>query len=113
MFQSKKKKIAGYLAGKADLSAFDLLLKDYLERNLKQRLEEAGVTKAEIHIDWLADYQCINIQGRHGGDYVDIQVENDVFSIACDEDEPDDPVEYPLESVEAFYRTVERSLDQK
>ena len=41
MFQSKKKKIAGYLAGKADLSAFDLLLKDYLERNLKQRLEEA------------------------------------------------------------------------
>lgn len=113
MFQSKRKKIAGYLVRKTEQSAFDRLLRDYLERELGQKLAEAGVTKSKIHIDWLPNYQSIDIQGRHGTKYVDIQVEDTAFSIACDEDEPDDPVEYPLISAKSFYRTVEQFLNQQ
>ena len=38
--------------------------------------------------------------------YVNIQIEPDAFTIAVDPDEPDEPVEFPLESAERFYETV-------
>lgn len=105
-FQSKKKKIASCLAGLSQRTAFDMLLQEYLDGALADKLGRIGITKLEIHIDWLPDYRCIGIQGRFGKYYVDIQIEPEEFTVAVDESEPDEPAVYLLESAESFYKTV-------
>ena len=106
MFQTKRARIAVWLKS-APPSPFSALLTDWLDGSMAQRL---GLTKPEFHIDWTPDYKCINIQGRFGADYVDIQIEPDSFTIAMDPDEPDEPTEFPLESPEQFYQTVHNTL---
>ena len=71
MFFTKKKKIQKYLEQKAesDKNAFDFLLCNYLDGTLKTDLELLGITKNEIHIDWLDDIKCIGIQGRYNKIY--------------------------------------------
>lgn len=109
--QSKKKKIEKYLESKKSAtSAFDKLLKDYLNDNLKQNLTNLGVLKTDIHIDWLNDYKCIGIQGKYHSYFVDIQIEEQHFSIAYDKDEPDDPKEYALEKADQVYSVLESTL---
>lgn len=102
MFQTKRARIAVWLKT-APPSPFSALLNDWLDGSMAQRL---GLTKKEFHIDWHPDYKCINIQGRSGELYVDIQIEPETFTIAADTDEPDDPTEFPLESAELFYQTI-------
>ena len=41
---------------------------------------------------------------------MDIQIEPASFTIAMDEDEPDDPAEYALVSAEGFYDTLRVAL---
>jgi predicted RNA-binding protein associated with RNAse of E/G family len=77
---------------------------------MRERLEAMGLTKLEFHIDWHPDYKCIDIQGRRDRLYVDIQIEPGSFTIAMDEDEPDDPTEYALVSAECFYDTLRKAL---
>ena len=43
---------------------------------------------------------------------MDIQIEENTFSIAADEDEPEQQVEFPLESAEGFYRTLRTYLEE-
>ena len=76
MFFTKKKKIQKYLEQKAesDKNAFDFLLCNYLDGTLKTDLELLGITKNEIHIDWLDDIKCIGIQGRYKKYFADIQI---------------------------------------
>lgn len=106
-FQTKKKRIQKYLDGKASaMAAFDELLREYLDDTLRQKLNGFGISKAEIHIDWLDDYKCIGIQGQLGGGNIDIQIEETQFSIAFDQDEPDEGQAYDLEAASQVYAVL-------
>ena len=113
MFRTKKKKIAAHLAQqKNTLSAFDELLGDYLSGAMKGRLGNLEISKIDLHIDWLPEYRCINIQGKFRDYFLDFQVEPDAFEAAYDRDEPEDPVEYPLGSAEQFYESVGKIIEK-
>ena len=109
MFLTKRGKIAAYLKT-ASPSPFTHLLAQWPAGQMRDRLEAMGLGKLEFHIDWLPDYKCIDIQGRRDRLYVDIQIEPASFTIAMDEDEPDDPNEYALVSAEGFYDTLRVAL---
>lgn len=107
MFQFKKTKIKTYLNNIAGMyTPFAYLLSDYLSGELENRLNGLGLQHISIYIDWHHDYKCINVQGRYQKNYVDIQIEPNRFSIGCDPDEPDDHVEFALESCEQFYNAI-------
>jgi len=111
LFLPKKKKIEQYLQTKdSAYSAFDELLQDYLNGKLKEELEKYGMTKIELYIDWLDDYRCIDIQGKFHSYFVNVQIEEEKFIIACDEDEPDDPEEYALETRSQMYSVLETTI---
>ena len=109
MFLTKRGKIAAYLKI-ASPSPFTELLAQWHAGQMREHLESLGLRKLEFHIDWLPDYKCIDIQGRRDRMYVDIQIEPASFTIAMDEDEPDDPTEYALVSAEGFYDTLRDAL---
>ena len=109
MFLTKRGKIAAYLKT-ASPSPFTELLAQWHAGQMRNRLESLRLGKLEFHIDWLPDYKCIDIQGRRDRMYVDIQIEPASFTIAMDEDEPDDPTEYALLTAEGFYDTLRDTL---
>ena len=109
MFLTKRGKIAAYLKT-ASPSPFAELLAQWHTDQMRERMESLGLTKLEFHIDWLPDYKCIDIQGRRDRLYVDIQIEPASFTIAMDEIEPDEPMEYALVSAEGFYDTLRDTL---
>lgn len=113
MFQTKKKRIQSYIAEKASscrLSPFDELLEEFLSGIMKECFLAFGIKKVEIHIDWLADYQCIGVQGVYHQSYLDLQIEPTEFSIGYDPVEPDEHTSYPLESKEQVYAIVKQTL---
>ena len=111
MFQFKKSKIKTYLNNIEGMyTPFDHLLSDYLSGELKNRLAGLGLQDISIHVDWLPDYKCINIQGRYLKNYVDIQIEPTRFSIGCDPDEPDEHSEVFLENRQQFYNVMTAQL---
>lgn len=113
MLFEKKKKISVYLSEKQknkSVTAFDLLLLDYLSGDLKNKLINFGLKRIEIHIDWLPEYKCIDIQGRVKDYYFDIQSEIDVFSISYDKDEPEEIEEYSLKTINEFYEKIENVI---
>lgn len=114
MLMTKKAIIRKHLEtiGKDDWSAFERLLSDYLDGKLSEKLQKIGIDKMEIHIDFLDDYKCIGIQGKHKRNYVDIQIEKTEFSIGCDPIEPDEHEYYPLENEESFFATVSQKLSE-
>ena len=109
MFLTKRGKIAAYLKT-ASPSPFHELLVQWHAGQMRERLEAMGLGKLEFHIDWLPDYKCINIQGRRDRMYVDIQIEPASFTIAMDEDEPDEHTEYALVSAEGYYDALRDTL---
>lgn len=114
MFQSKKKKIMSYLENKQsteNLTVFDVLLHDYLSGNLKSEFDTMGFSHIEIHIDWLDDYRCIEVTGRYGKYQVEIKIEASEFTIAYDEDEPEEYKEYPLINKQSLYTEIQTLLN--
>jgi hypothetical protein len=113
MFTAKKKKIQQYLNRKAesDKNAFDFLLCTYLDGTLKTDIKSLGITKNEIHIDWLDDIKCIGIQGKYKKYFADIQIYPNKFSISFDLDEPNDDISYALESKGQLYRVISETMD--
>ena len=82
MLFGKKKKISKYLSDKQSvqkITAFDILLSEYLSGGLKENFIKMDMRQIEIHIDWLPDYKCIGIQGKAGA-FVE-RIEGDFFSI--------------------------------
>lgn len=113
MFQTKKKKIVNYLETKQSaetLTAFDTLLHDYLSGNLESEFEAVGLSGITIHIDWLNDYKCIEVEGSYSKYLIEIQIELSEFSIAYDEDEPDDYKTHSLMSKDDLYAEVQALL---
>ena len=109
MFLTKRGKIAAYL-NTASPSPFHDLLTQWHSGQMRERLESLRLRKLEFHIDWLPDYKCIDIQGRRDRMYVDIQIEPASFTIAMDEDEPDEHTEYALVSAEGYYDALRDTL---
>lgn len=110
MLFGKKKKISKYLSTKQtadNLSPFDIILSDYLSGSLDLKMCQLSVKRITIHIDWLADYKCINIQGTVDDYYLDIQIEPFSFSVAYDKAESDVATEYLLKSPADFYKKTE------
>ena len=117
MLMTKKAKIRKYLedVGKDSRSAFDRLLSDYLDGKLSEKLQQIGIDKLDIHVDFLDDYKFIGIQGKYKQNFVDIQIEKTEFSIGCDPIEPIEPDEHdyhPLENEELFYATITQKLSE-
>ena len=109
MFLTKRGKIAAYLKT-ASPSPFHGLLEQWHAGQMRGRLESLRLRKLEFHIDWLPDYKCIDIQGHRDRMYVDIQIEPASFTIAMDEDEPDEHTEYALVSAEGYYDALRDTL---
>ena len=112
MFTSKKKKIHIYLESipVADKTGFDLLLHDYLNGTLKSNLEDMGVTKIDIHIDWYDSMRCIGVHGRFKKYYMDMQIYPDEFCLSFDLEEPDEDETYPMKSKDYFYQTLANTI---
>lgn len=113
MFQTKKKKIKSYLENKQfaeTLTAFDALLHDYLSGDLESEFEAVGLSGIAIHIDWLNDYKCIEVGGSYSKYLIEIQIEPSEFSIAYDEEEPDEYKTYSLISKADLYAEVQALL---
>jgi hypothetical protein len=109
-----KGKIRRYLEQKAEdkKSAFDLLLRDYTNGSMKQRIYSAGIRKISIHVDWLEDIKCIGIQGRFNEYCMDVQIYQDEFGVSFDSDEPDEDILYPIEDREQIYNVIFDTVKQ-
>ncbi len=111
MCLSKKTKIRKYLEQRAqDSDAFDLLLADYLDGGMLQKLKALGITRPEIFVDFNKHLKCIGIQGRYGAYFADVQIYPDEFGLAFDLDEADEDVLYPLQSREQVYLALSEAL---
>lgn len=111
MCLNKKIKIRKYLEQRAgEASAFDLLLADYLDGSMLQKLKSLGITRPEIFVDFHKHLKCIGIQGMYGAYFSDVQIYPDEFGLAFDLDEADEDVLYPLQSREQFYLALSDAL---
>ena len=112
MFLSKKKRIHNYLDSieKKQWSPFEFLLDHYLSGQLLNTLAKYGIANLSCYIDFLDDYKCINVQGKHKSYYIDLQIEQKEFSIGCDPVEPDDHKYFLLESPEYLYSVVSTEI---
>ncbi len=113
MLQTKKRLIRQYLNDRqanGALSVFDCLLSDSIDHTLQKELRQLGLKRIGIHIDWLSDYQCIDIQGKHGKMFVELQIEPGHFTIGCDPDEPEEYTAYPLTTKEHLYSVIEKTI---
>ena len=108
----KRKKLIEYLTKKEDkaLTAFDMILSDYVAGSLKENLQDLGMKKINIYIDWLSNYKCINIQGKVDDYFFDIQIEPKTFSVAYDKNEPDDTIEFVLLDIKSFYNVLANTI---
>ena len=112
MLTSKKKKIRIHLEStpEADKTGFNILLRDYLDGTLKNNLEDMGITKIDIYIDWHDHMKCIGVQGRFKKYYMDMHIYPDEFCLSFDLDEPDEDETYPMESKDHFYQTLANTI---
>ena len=112
MFTSKKKKIRRHLESipDADKTGFDFLLLDYLNGILKSQLEDMGISKTDIYIDWHDHIKCISVQGSFKKYYIDLHIYPDEFCLSFDTDEPDEDEIYPMKSRDYFYQTMANTI---
>jgi hypothetical protein len=112
MFTSKKKKLQTHIQSLPtfEKNAFDQLLEEYLLGHLKSKMENLGIKRVGIHIDWHDTMKCIGVQGKYGAYRMDVQIYPDEFLIALDTDEPDDGTTYPLATNEQFFSTLSDAL---
>ena len=104
----KKKKIVTYLQNipPEECVTYNILLADYLDGTLKNSLYTLGISKANIHIDWLEHHKCIGIQGKYENYYMDLHIYPDEFMVAFDLDEADEDIVYPLTSKAQFFQVL-------
>lgn len=110
MLFTKKEKIKTYLTTKQNRSTFDDILQNYIDNQFEEKLFAMGLTKIDVHIDWFDDYKCVSVQARKSKYFVEIQVHPNEFTVAYDDVEADDDMEYRLISLEYFYNTVEQII---
>lgn len=113
MFQGRKNAIRKYLFEKNGdrFTPFDTLLDEYLSGKMERAFYCLGIKKVKIHIDWLPDYRCIDVQGVFNCCYLDLQIEPDKFSIGYAPVEVEAHTYFPLESKEQVYAAVKDILE--
>ena len=112
MLPFKKKRIRSYLDSieRERWSPFEILLEQSISGQLLEEISRRGITRASCYIDFLDDYKCIIIQGRYRSYYIELEIEPEEFSIACDLGEPDDHSYFKLEYPEQIYATLDAEL---
>jgi hypothetical protein len=87
----KKRKIKKFLAEQniEFYSQFDYVLDDFINKQLKKKLGDIGLSRIEIHVDWYPGYECVGIQAFDES-YIDIKFYPKELNISCSIDEPDD-----------------------
>ncbi len=110
MRRLRKDKIEEYLASKATLSAYDLLLRDWLDGSIRARLEEMGLSHVTTDVDWGRYMSFISINGRCGSFYVSIDVFPGEYSFAADLVSPDEDDFERLTEHDAFYANIAKRL---
>lgn len=88
----KKKKIADYLNTQSNGSIFDELLRLYENNSLKSRLQDWGLKRISIYVDWKSDYKCLDVQAKYKDYYYEWQFIEDEceYMIYVDGDEPEE-----------------------
>jgi len=90
--RKKKNAVTRYLALKEHPQPFDLLLTLWVADKLKPRLEKMGLKRVSLHVDWLPECRCLEIQAVYGKLIMDWQFGPEEFSYTLyDEHEPDEP----------------------
>ena len=94
----KKNKIKKYLIEKnmKSYSQFDYVLDDYINKQLKRKLQDIGLSKLEIHVDWYPGFECVGIQAIDES-YINIKIYPNELNISCSIDEPDDSDDFLYE----------------
>ncbi len=112
MFFTQKRKILKYLNEKQlnSYTAFDLLLKDCIGNNFKEKLSDTGIHNAEIHIDWFENVKGILVQAKYKDYFLNIDIDEKEFSLSADKDESDDDTVYELKSYEYFFESVKEFM---
>lgn len=97
----KTNKIRKYLTekNKKEYSQFDYVLDDYINKQLKRKLQDIGLSKIEIHVDWYPGFECVGVQAIDES-YVDIKIYPKELNISCSIDEPDDSDDFLYEENE-------------
>ena len=108
MFGDKKKKIKKYIEqlSPQNKTTFDLLCEDYINGLFKKQLEQIGLIKPIIHIDWTDQIKCIGIQAKYDVWHIDMQIYSDEFCLAADLDEADYDTCFKLENKEQFFNIL-------
>ena len=93
-------------------SAFDHLLSEYLSGRMRERLEASGLNRIVICIA-RPDFRLgIDIEGRFGKHYINLQIEPDSFSLAFYEFGPDEYEDCPLSSPDQPYDTIKNLMEK-
>ena len=119
-FMTKKKKIREYLDDKPKekYTAFDLLLSDYLDGSLKNRVFALGLRSNEINVTWDDDIQFISVDSTYRGYWMDLVIYTDEIVISFssqehpDENEPEACKEQslPLESKDQIFDLIKEKI---
>lgn len=103
-----KMKISKYLSKKEQFNTFDLLLKDYIDGNLKKRLvKDTGIKKFNITINNLnLDNRKIIVNSKIKGSFKEVII-NEV-DIACGDSNTTNFTHYKIDNIEIVYSIMAR-----
>lgn len=111
--RKKRNEVTRYLALKEHPQAFDMLLTAWVADKLKPRLEKLGLKRVSLHVDWLPDCRCLEIQAVYGKLIMDWQFEPNEFSYTLyDEQEPDEPTYCTYDGMETLRDVLEFMWDR-
>ena len=101
--RKKRNAVTRYLALKEHPQPFDLLLTLWVADKLKPRLEKLGMQRISLHVDWLPECRCLEIQAVCGKLMMDWQFEPNEFSYTLyGEAEPDEPAYCTYDGMETL-----------
>ena len=108
-----KMKINKYLSKKDQFNNFDLLLKDYIDGNLKRRLiKDTGIRKFNIIINNLnLDNRKIIVKSKIKGRFKEVII-NEV-DIACGDSNTTNFTHYKIDNIEIVYSIMARHFLDK
>lgn len=112
---SKKKKIQAYLNQKDDdqITDFEILLLDFIHKEIKNNLKNIGLSKISVHIDWHDMIKIVAIQAKYQEYFIGIQVDQEEISVSYDLDEADEDICFNVQTRKNnfdFYQFINEQL---
>lgn len=108
----KNRKIKAYLESVKVKDPYDILLKEYLDGNLKNRLKELNLKGIELFVELRVE-ECINIQAKYHEFYLEMEITRNNYVIGFDKAEVDlgDFQEKKLGTLEKTYEDLKNTLE--